>query len=162
MLALVRQHVIPAALSVLPAAMSSPKAVRMLLAIGWQESRFQYRVQIGGPARGFYQFEQAGGVRGVLGHEQTRLIVRDAISALGYRPELTPFGCYQAIEHNDVLATVFARLLLWTDPAPLPVDEATGWTVYLRTWRPGKPHPETWPEAWRRAGGSASVVTPSL
>jgi len=150
-IALIRSHVIPAALTALPIAMDSPAAVRMLVAIGWQESRFQHRVQIGGPARGFWQFEQGGGIRGVLGHDQTRVIVRDAMAALCYRQALTPFGCYLAVEHNDIVAAMFARLLLWTDPAPLPEDETEAWRVYLRTWRPGKPHPQTWAEAWRLA-----------
>jgi hypothetical protein len=148
---LVRAHMIPAALSVLPAAMTSPAAIRLLLAIGWQESRFLHRAQLGGPARGFWQFEQAGGVRGVLGHEQTRVIVRDAMAALSYRHPLTPWDCYTTIQHNDVAAAVFARLLLWTDPWPLPDDEGEAWKLYLRTWRPGKPHEATWAEAWRRA-----------
>ena len=37
--------------------MDSAKARVMLLAIGLQESRFEHRRQIGGPARGFWQFE---------------------------------------------------------------------------------------------------------
>ena len=29
------------------------------------------------------------------------------------------------------------------------VDDADGaWECYLRTWRPGKPHPETWAAYW--------------
>jgi len=153
MVAIIRSHVIPAALSVLPPSMTSDQAIRMLLAIGWQESRFQHRAQIGGPAKGFWQFEQGGGVVGVLGHERTKDIVRSAMRTLCYRDAPTPYGCHQAIRHNDVLACVFARLLLWTDWAPLPDDEAAGWQVYLRTWRPGKPHLETWPQAWA-VGGS--------
>lgn len=148
MIGIVRHHVIPAAFSVLPEAMRSPEAARLLLAIGWQESRLAYRVQIGGPARGLWQFEQNGGVRGVLMHVRTNLIAREAMRELGYRHPMTPFGCYQAIEHNDVLACVFARLLLWTDPAPMPDDESGAWAAYIRTWRPGKPHIETWPDAW--------------
>src|SRR3546814_10617520 len=36
----------------------SVDAERMLLAIGLQESRFLHRAQIGGPARGYWQFER--------------------------------------------------------------------------------------------------------
>ena len=58
------------ALALLPAAMNTPQARCMLLAIGLQESRFVHRRQIGGPARGFWQFERGtrtsrGGVWGV-------------------------------------------------------------------------------------------------
>jgi hypothetical protein len=53
---------------------------------------------------------------------------------------------WNAVETNDVLAAVAARLLLFTDPKRLPaVDDAAGaWRLYMRTWRPGKPHRKTW------------------
>ncbi len=54
---------------------------------------------------------------------------------------------YEAIRYNDNLAVVFARLLLYTDPRPLPSVESEyieSWEYYLRNWRPGKPHHETW------------------
>lgn len=148
---LIRQHVIPAAYTVLPSAMASPQATAMLMAIGWQESRFEHRQQIGGPARGFWQFEQRGGVVGVLSHPQTRDTVRSAMRFLHYRYEPTPHGCYDAIGHNDILAAVFARLLLWTVPHPLPrADQREhGWRQYREAWRPGRPHEETWGDAWR-------------
>ncbi|MNL86831.1 hypothetical protein D3C87_2157110 [compost metagenome] len=46
-----------------------------------------------------------------------------------------------------MLAAGVARLLLWTDPKTLPSigDVDAAWALYLRTWRPGKPHPQTWP-----------------
>jgi hypothetical protein len=41
---------------------------------------------------------------------------------------------------------VFARLLLFTLPAPLPLqsDPDEGWRQYLDAWRPGTPHLATW------------------
>ena len=48
----------------LPDRMLSDEAVTMMLAIGYQESRFEHRRQIRGPARGFWQFEHGGGVVG--------------------------------------------------------------------------------------------------
>jgi hypothetical protein len=53
---------------------------------------------------------------------------------------------YSAIEHNDVLAAVFARLLLWTVPGRLPgrAEPVRAWNQYLSAWNPGKPHEETW------------------
>ena len=152
---MVSTHIVPAAFMVLPSDMRSTAARRLLLAIGWQESRFTHRVQVGGPARGYWQFEQAGGVRGVLGHQKSRDVAREALRALGYRHEPTPFGCYAAIEHNDVLACVFARLLLWTLPDRLAEDEANGWRQYIAAWRPGKPHAHTWPTAWSEADARA-------
>lgn len=153
MRAFVRKHIVPAAFALLPAPMTSPEAVRLVMAIGWQESRFQHRRQIGGPASGFWQFETAG-VSGVLSHTESRDLVRSALKALEYPHEPTPYGCHLAIEHNDILACIFARLLVWTLPEPLPTTAEAGWLQYLRAWRPGRPHHETWAQAWA-VGGEA-------
>lgn len=147
----VRRYILPCAYSVLPAPMASEAATRLLLAIGVQESGFEHRHQIGGPAVGFFQFEQAGGVRGVLSHPQTRQPIRDALKALRYSPDASTWSCFDAIRHNDVLACVFARLLLWTLPDPLPTDAQTGWSQYRAAWRPGKPRLSDWSESWRKA-----------
>lgn len=146
------------ALALLPASMDSAAARVMLLAIGLQESRFVHRRQIGGPARGFWQFERGGGVRGVLTHPASR---DRAKHICGLRQvDAVAAAVYDALDTDDVLAAVFARLLLWTDAARLPAvgDVQGGWDLYARTWRPGKPHPHTWPalyaEAVASAGGS--------
>jgi hypothetical protein len=133
------------ALARLPARMDTPEARVMLLAIGLQESRFLHRRQIGGPARGFWQFEQGGGVRGVLAHPASRDAARLVCAARGVAPAAE--AVHPVLETDDVLACAFARLLLWTDAKPLPSagDSSGAWSLYLRTWRPGKPHPQTWP-----------------
>lgn len=149
----VHTRIVPTTLSLLPARMNTPPARAMLLAIGLQESGFIHRVQVGGPAHGFWQFEKGGGVRGVLGHAATQPLIHSVCDVLRYPP--TEAGCYAAIVHNDVLACAFARLLLWTVPGALalPHEPQKGWTQYLSGWRPGKPHPEKWDryfaEAWR-------------
>ena len=147
----ITQQAIEPAYALLPARMRSPAATLMLLAIGLQESRFEHRRQIGGPARGFWQFERGGGVAGVLRFDGTLHTSRAVCAARGVRPVAA--DVYAALEHDDVLAAAFARLLLWTDPAPLPKlgDEAGAWAYYLRNWRPGKPHPQTWPEMYQNA-----------
>lgn len=139
------------ALALLPANMDSPAARVMLLAIGLQESRFVHRRQIGGPARGFWQFEKGGGVRGVLTHAASASLARQVCEVRGVAP--TSAAVYAQLESDDVLAAAFARLLLWTDPARLPDvgDSKGGWDLYARTWRPGKPHPETWPAMYAQA-----------
>jgi hypothetical protein len=139
------------ALALLPPYMSTPAAHILLLAIGLQESRFQHRRQIGGPARGFWQFEQGGGVRGVLAHSSSRDDARQLCFARGV--SATSDSVYTTLETDDVLAAGFARLLLWTDPMRLPkTGDADGaWALYLRTWRPGKPHRHTWPALYARA-----------
>lgn len=145
------------ALALLPAAMDTPQARVMLLAIGLQESRFIYRYQqvqgkpgVKGPARGFWQFEQGsragrGGVWGVCLHQASRYWLDVVCTARGVAFE--PRAIWEAIEQDDVLAAALARLLLFTDARRLPaVDDAqSAWDLYaLRTWRPGKPHRQTW------------------
>ena len=148
--------VIPQALALLPPTMDSPEARAMLIAIALQESRMKHRAQIAGPARGFWQFEAGGGVRGVLMHQQTRPHVLKVLEALSYDDSVSVSTSYIAIEHNDVLACVFARLLLWTLPGPLPKqgDPNEGWRQYIEAWRPGKPHRGTWDgfflDAWSK------------
>lgn len=122
---------------------SSTDAARiMLLAIAGQEGSFQYRRQVGGPARSLWQFEQGGGVKGVLGHATTGPWARQICGALSI-PNDAP-TVFEAMAWNDHLAVAMARLLLWTDAAPLPADEAGGWGYYERLWRPGKPGPDRW------------------
>jgi hypothetical protein len=147
----IHRIVIPAAFKLLPLKMGAREAHAELLAIGLQESRFKHRVQVMGPARGFWQFESGGGVRGVLEHKATRDIAHGIAHRLGY--ESTPADCFAAIQHNDILAAVFARLLLWSSPMPMPGagNALAGWRLYLSTWRPGRPHPETWDEYFGRA-----------
>ena len=146
----VEQAIWPA-YALLPSRMDSDRATVMLLAIGLQESRFEHRRQIKGPARGFWQFERGGGVRGVLTHPATAALAREVCVAREVLP--TSHAVYDRLEHDDVLAAAFARLLLWTDPPPLPpIPHApAAWSLYLRTWRPGKPHRHTWDALYQRA-----------
>src|SRR5690606_12018619 len=72
---------IEAGLALLPEPDSSREARAMLLAIALQESRFMHRRQIGGPARGYWQFE-VGGVRGVMTHRHTSTLARELIARL--------------------------------------------------------------------------------
>jgi hypothetical protein len=142
----VHRHVLPVALALLPERMKGARAEAMLLAIALQESnhlraRRQYN---NGPAMGFWQFERMGGVKGVLTHRAT------APHAIPICQQLvvpaTPIGVWTAIQYHDVLAAVFARLLLWTLPGELAQisQPEKGWEQYIAAWRPGKPHPGKW------------------
>ena len=141
----------------LPSNMNTQPARAMILAIGLQESRFAFRRQLaGGPARGFWQFEALGGIGGVLRHPETRELIRDALTRLCYDHEV--ITSYVAIEHNDVLACIYARLLLWTLPQRLPGPDRPdiGFNQYSAAWRPSKPRAETWSkfyaDAWEAVG----------
>lgn len=133
----IQAGVIAPALALLPAKMSGSRATVMLLAIGLQESGFTQRCQVNGPAQGLWQFEQGGGVAGVLRYPSTQALAISVCHAEGVTP--IPSAVYGALATNDILAAVFARLLLWTDPAPLPAlgDAYGAWEVYTRVWRPG-------------------------
>ena len=129
-----------------------------LLAIAPQESGLEHRRQVdssGQPidhlARGWYQFEEGGGVHGVMTHPASKDYAEIICDGM-----CVPFNeddVHEAIAWNGFLATFFARLLLWTDAAPLPAvgDEDGAWNYYIRNWRPGKPHPETWPVNYRQS-----------
>lgn len=147
------RNAIEPALRLLPDAMDSQAARAMLIAIALQESRAKYRAQIGGPARGYWQFEMYGGVRGVLDHSASQEHIRFVLAALDYSPDAKEPACYIAIEHNDILAAAFARLLLWTLPQSLPArtEPASGWAQYILAWRPGKPHRGTWDAFYAQA-----------
>lgn len=147
------------ALSLLPEKMDSKEARVMLVAIGLQESRFQHRRQLVGnpprpvgPAKSYWQAERGGGmVHGVRTHPATKAIAASLYKARGVAP--TNQAIWDAIENDDVLAAALARLLLWTDPHKLPAvgDVDAAWDLYIRTWRPGKPHRHTWDEMYTKA-----------
>ena len=139
------------ALKLLPAAMDSPAARAMVIAICLQESQLRFRRQVGGPARGYAQFEQGGGVRGVLAHPTSMTHAKVVCASLDLQPTVT--AVYPALEQNDVLVAAFARLLLWTLPDALPTKDnpEVGWQQYIAAWRPGKPHRETWDAYYAQA-----------
>lgn len=136
------------AFAMLPTKMDTAAARHQLAAIGYQESKYATRVQYGGgPANSYWQFEKGGGVKGVMnfGGEVTRLAkavcqARDV--------EWDRQAVWEAMATDDVLGAAFTRLLMYTDAAPVPTNMQDGWAMYLRTWRPGKPHPDVWVDSW--------------
>ncbi|AKC04799.1 lysozyme [Pseudomonas phage YH30] len=160
-------QVLPEAYKLLPASMNSPEASVMLLAIGLQESRFASRRQLVnsinsegrkvllplGPAKGYWQMEKGGAVKGLLNFWKpaTKELVHSVCKARGV--PATQDAVWDALEHDDVLACALARILLYTDPHRLPPikAQAEAWDFYLRQWRPGQPHEATWPELYRKA-----------
>lgn len=137
-------------------------AYALVFAIGMQESRFKHRDQVVtgkpagqvGPATGFWQFEKGGGVAGVMSHHLTADIARKAAADAGVPFERDAIWRHFATPAGDDLAATFARLLLFSDARPLPpattAAEDEAWAYYLRNWRPGKPHRETWGAFWRQ------------
>lgn len=144
------------ALALLPPKLDSREARLLVLTICLQESGLTARAQRvagggKGPARGLAQFE-LGGVRGVMTHPASRELA--AKVCLDRRiGGATSSVVWAELERDDVLALAFARLLLLTDPRPLPElgDQAGAWDYYVRNWRPGKPHPSRWPANYQAA-----------
>lgn len=134
-----------AAFLLIPARFESPKAKQQEIAISKQESNWSDRWQIvdrkrpnlKGPARGLLQFERGGGVKGVMEHPASREYAREAVAACGVAWNRD--AVWQALETRDDLAFAFGRLLLLTDPKPLPAlgDEQGAFECYVRNWRPG-------------------------
>ena len=131
-------------------------ARRFLVCIALQESgpKLDARYQgspstTPGAARGFFQFEQLGGVAGVLSHNASKALAASVCANL--EVVASSAAVWRAIEGNDLLACAFARLLVWTDPQALPTTENTGWDCYMRVWRPGKPHRDAWTPNWATA-----------
>ena len=140
---------------------SSPKADVLVMTIAGQESAWEHRRQIGigqyfpqkVGARGYWQFESTwGGPVALNDVIQKSSLQLAAICAYLEIPsdELT---LYEAIAWNDTLACAMARLMLWQDPKPLPEvgDKVASWDYYNRNWRPGAPHPQTWPALYDKA-----------
>lgn len=150
---------LPAAYALLPPSMQSPEATAILLAIGLQESAFEYRQQIPvAHAHGFWQFEKNGGCVEVLTHPACKGHLKNVLAVLQYPATTTPGELHAAIVHNDVLAAVCARLLLRTIAAPLPMLDASpdaSWQQYLQAWRPGKARRRTWD--WNHGAGVVSA-----
>lgn len=133
-----------------------PNVTRLLLAICLQESgpdldaRYQNSPDPEpGPARGWAQFEEQGGVAGVLNHPASATLALTVCEALHVQPETG--AVWRALEGMDTLAISFARLLLLTDPSPIPTTEDDGWACYERLWRPGAPRRDAWTDNWATA-----------
>ena len=141
-------------MGLLPEKMRTPQAQAMLLAIGLQESGFATTVQYGGgPAHSYWQFERGGGVKGVLGHPASKDLAAAVCKERGVAVDA--MSVWQAMAKDQVLSAALARLLLWTDAASIPglVSEngPASWMMYLRNWRPGKPHEAAWQGHWDAA-----------
>lgn len=149
------QDIIRPTLMVLPPKMNSENAAIMMLAIANQESGWRHRQQVGGPARSFFQFEKAG-INGVLKHSASAKYAGALCQLRDVLP--TVDLVYDAMLSDDIIGAGFARLLLWTDPKALPAvgDIDGAWSLYLRTWRPGKPHRNRWDECYHLAQAQMS------
>jgi hypothetical protein len=126
----------------------------LVMTIAGQESRWEDRRQIGiGEyypqkigARGFWQFESPwfGPVALVDVLLSTPIQIGAVCKYLDI--PVDKVSLYEACAWNDMLACAMARLLLWRDPARLPAvgDKEGAWVYYVRNWKPGAPHHDSW------------------
>jgi len=124
---------------------NTPESQQLLLTISGQEADFHHRWQVFdlarpfamGAARGLWQFERGGALKGVLEHARTRTMAAEVCRRRGVT--LTIDAAYRALHADDILAAAFARLLCWSSPRALPAigDVEGAWQFYLREWRPG-------------------------
>jgi hypothetical protein len=151
--------VVPA-LKLLPPQMTSPRAEVMMLAAGYQESKFKHRWQVidyahpekMGPARSYWMFEKGnwlsrGGVTGVMLHKASRYWLRHLCQERGAVFDAS--SIWLKLPTDDVLAAGLARLLIFTHSKPLPgIDDTLGaYHYYDSLWRPGKKRPNDWPDS---------------
>lgn len=132
----------------------SDKASVITMTCAGQESRWEHRRQLGigqyHPqsigARGYWQFESTWGGPVALNDVMQKTPRQLAAICACLEIPTDELSLYEAVAWNDTLACALARLLLWIDPRPLPEigDKDASWNYYLRGWRPGAPHPETW------------------
>lgn len=140
---------------------STPFSARFVLAIALQESNLAHRRQLtadgkeAGPASSFWQFEVGGGCKGVLHHEAT--VDRMTHLCGAYNVQADPLALWEAMQYNDVVAAIAARLLIFTLPHKLPATADEGWSQYVEAWRPGKPHPDRWANCWKAATDTVGV-----
>lgn len=122
---------------------SDDRARILAMTICGQESSWEYRRQVGGPARFYGQFERWGGVAEVMEKCPTQLTCVCTYLDIPYAGDTI----FEAMAWNDLLGMTMVRLLLWQDPAPLPElgQVSAAWFYYEKNWRPGAPHPEMWP-----------------
>lgn len=148
----------PAA-ALLPMAWNDARARLMLLTIGQQESGFKYRrQQNNGPAVSFWQCEQGGGIKGVLGNQLTAGVMHNVCAEreVGFNGP----AVWLSMQEDDLLGCAVARCVLYCDPKPLPdIGDVDGaWKCYaVDCWRPGKPKPETWPGYYAAARAALGV-----
>lgn len=133
------------------------EAARFMLAIALTESgpnlnaRYQSSPSTSpGPARGFWQFEQGGGVKGVLNHNSSKKLATAMCNVCTV--VASDAAVWRSLEGHDDLSTAFARLLITTTPKALPKNADEGYQQYLDLWRPGKPCTRsTWDQNWSTA-----------
>lgn len=124
----------------------------LLCAIAIQESKLKYRRQMPrGPAMSFWQIEGKTANDCVGRCTPVRDFCKGWVGVSGFSNPGS-LGEY-AIRYNDAVACAIAAGILRLHPSLLPEvgDEDGAWRTYVGAWRPGKPRPNSWPDAYKQA-----------
>lgn len=127
----------------LPSEMDSPEARLIVLATGVQETQYQTRQQVDGPARGLFQ-AQYNFILDLMHNPASGNHVWNLCGVMGIT--YGSHAMFDALLRDDPFAACMCRLGFWCDPRPLPdVGDVLGaWGAYERVQRPGKPSYTRW------------------
>lgn len=155
----IRRIIIEPALDLLPPGLGGNRAELMLLAIGLEESDFLERRPASGPERGFWRMGPEDDIVGaVLRHPGTAPL---AVAACDLR-SVPPIEerVFAELEHDDLLAAVFARLRLHVEGERLPAvgEVAEAWDLYCRAWCPATRDRRGWDRHYARAMDALGVI----
>jgi hypothetical protein len=140
----------------MPATIDTLDSRVQMMATAGQESAWYFRLQVGGPARGFWQCETES-VQSVLQSKTTGPWLTAVCSLLSVSTDVATV--YEAIAWCDPLAYAIGRGILLMDPLPIPSNNPTsGYQCYIRNWRPGAPIPDTWDSFYETA---VSLILPA-
>lgn len=121
-----------------------------LLAFAGQETIWQNIQQHGGgPGRGPWQFEPPTcGL--VLNNPASKIMAHRLCGTVGIAA--TQGAVYDRLLDRRI-SPFMARLDTWCDPRALPTygDQQATWEMYMREWRPGRPHPAFWSRFYQAA-----------
>lgn len=148
-LSTVHKRIIIPALSLFDPYLASKDAIVLLLIIGYVESGYATRLQVNGPAKGFWQCE----IESVVNlFNETFFVQTLPTLASHFNVECNALSFFDQLPENDQLACCVARMNLETNPLQLPPAGAVldSYQYYLNTWRPGKPSKTRWINSYKR------------
>lgn len=147
----------------------SRKADVLVMCCAGQESRWKDRLQIGigqyhpqtVGARSYWQMESTWGGPVAINDVQQKAGAKLAAVCAELEIPSDELTLYEACAWNDMLACALARLNLWIDPAPLPEvgNKEGAWSYYLRCWKPGAPHHDSWSEVYDQSVAAIGAAT---
>lgn len=141
--------------------MTRNRALRVLMtSIAGQESNWEHRVQIpSGMAHSLFQIEEAT-IPLIIANPASKELFTVGMDHFQIQDRSAPaLFDLMADEAGDKVSVLFARLLLWCNPKPIPYEdeEQALFKYYRETWRPKHAVWARWPVVY----GQAMMVVPN-